>query len=74
MNRLSAASGMKNFHLRRFRRTFVIEYPRNGSDVFTLQALLGDRGLLVIEHYLKLVTVDVEKANQRASPCDNWKK
>jgi len=74
MNRLAAASGVKNVHPHRFRHTFAIEYLRNGGDVFTLQALLGHRGLLVIEHYLKLATTDVEKAHQRASPGDNWKK
>jgi len=74
MNRLAAASGVKNVHPHRFRHTFAIEYLRNGGDVFTLRDLLGHRGLLVIEHYLKQATTDVEKAHQKASPGDNWKK
>jgi integrase/recombinase XerD len=70
---LGEKAGVKKCHPHRFRHRFALTYLRAGSDVFTLQALLGHSTLDMVKHYERLAEIDIEQAHQRASPADNWR-
>ncbi len=72
IGRMGEKAGVKDAHPHKFRHTFAINYLKNGGDVFSLQEMLGHSTLDMVRHYVKLATVDVEKAHERASPVENW--
>ena len=54
-----------------FRRTFAVDYLRNGGDVLTLQNILGHTTLAMMRVYVLLARTDVAKMHARCSPGDN---
>ena len=56
-----------------FRRLFALEMLRNGTDVFSLQLLMGHSDLQILRRYLKQVSSDLKEAHNMASPVDKWK-
>lgn len=54
-----------------FRRLFAISMLRNGTDIFTLQLLMGHADLQVLRRYLKQVSTDLKENHLKASPVDN---
>lgn len=53
-----------------FRRQFALSMLRNGSDVFSLQKLMGHTGLQVLRRYLAQTDDDTRAAHALASPVD----
>ena len=44
---------------------------RNGTDLFSLQLLMGHADLQVLRRYLKQVSKDLQEAHLKASPVSN---
>jgi len=59
-------------HPHRFRRTFAVNFLRNGGNPFALQRTLEHESLEMVKHGLSLAQTDLEKAHQDASPVANW--
>jgi integrase/recombinase XerD len=75
-NMLSACgkrAGVSNVHPHRFRHTFAITFLRNGGNLLELQAMLGHATLDTVRIYARLAQVDLQEAQKRASPADNWR-
>lgn len=66
-------AGVPNPTIHRFRHTFAINFLRNGGNVLELQQLLGHEKLDTVRIYASLAQVDLEEAQRRASPADNWR-
>jgi integrase/recombinase XerD len=69
--RLSRRTGV-HVHCHRFRHTFAVEMLRSGTDLRTLQRLMGHSSIMVTSRYLNLVTDDVIAAYQDNSPGDRF--
>ena len=54
-----------------FWRAFALAMLRNGTDIFTLEKLMGHEGITVLQRYLKQTNLDTEEAHYRAGPVDN---
>jgi len=54
-----------------FRRLFALTMLRNGTDIFSLQLLMGHADLQVLRRYLKQVSTDLQEAHLKASPVSN---
>jgi integrase/recombinase XerD len=54
-----------------FRRAFALNMLRNGSDIFSLQRLLGHSDLQIMPRYLAQNDQNTELAHRRSSPVDN---
>ncbi len=46
---------------------------RPGGNVLELQAMLGHASTDTLRIYTRLTQVDLQQAQRRASPADNWK-
>ncbi len=57
----------------KFRHTFAITFLRNGGSVLELQRMLGHERLDTVRIYASLAEADLQEAQKRASPADNWK-
>jgi len=53
------------------RRTFAINFLRNGGEIYSLQNLMGHTDLQVLRRYLAQTTEDLEIAHRKFSPVDN---
>lgn len=73
MERLGRRAGVPGVHAHRFRHTFAIEFLRNGGNVYVLQKILGHTTLDMVKRYLNLVSVDITKQMDRASPVRRWR-
>jgi site-specific recombinase XerD len=56
--------------LHSFRRAFALAMLRNGTDLLTLQRLLGHADLSVLKRYVKQTTDDLQAAHAQNSPVD----
>ncbi len=65
-------AGVEHAYPHRFRHTFAITFLRNGGSPLELQALLGHEKLDTVNIYVRLAQVDLQEAQKRASPADNW--
>lgn len=72
VQRAAKRAGVKGSTVHRFRHTFAINFLRNGGNPLELQQLLGHEKMETIHIYVRLANVDLEQAQQRASPGDNW--
>jgi site-specific recombinase XerD len=54
-----------------FRRTFAVNYLKNGGDIFTLKEILGHTTLAMMRVYIMLAQTDVAEVHRRCSPGDN---
>jgi integrase/recombinase XerD len=72
VGRRSKEAGVKQPSLHSFRRGFTLIMLRAGIDLYTLARLLGQEGIDVLKHYLKLTDTDTAEAHRRASPVDNF--
>lgn len=66
-------AGISDYSPHDFRRTFAIEYLRNGGDIYTLMALMGHTSPTVLQRYLKIVTIDLQNGHEKYSPGDRVK-
>lgn len=62
--------GKVNVH--RFRHTFAINFLRNGGNMLQLQNVLGHEKMDTVRIYAQLAELDLEQAQAKASPADNW--
>lgn len=72
LQRLGQRSAVTNVTIHRFRHTFAVEFLRNGGNALELQRLLGHAKLETVNVYVKLASVDLERAQRDASPADRW--
>lgn len=57
--------------LHAFRRAFALNMLRNGTDIFTLQRLMGHADIQMLRRYLAQTSEDLQAAHHRASPGDS---
>jgi integrase len=73
IRRVAAIANVSNAHPHRFRRTFAVNYMRNGGDAYTLRRIMGHSTLEMVEQYLDGLNDNAAaEAHNRASPADNW--
>jgi integrase/recombinase XerD len=67
--RLSKRTGV-HIHCHRFRHTFAVQMLRNGTDLRTLQRLMGHADIRILTRYLNLASEETVKTHQTNSPAD----
>lgn len=65
-------AGVSHANVHRFRHTFAITFLRNGGNVLALQKLMGHEKMDTLRVYVELAQMDLQKAQQLASPADRW--
>lgn len=73
MMTLAKRAGVARANVHKFRHTFAINFLRNGGTVLELQRILGHEQLITVNIYATLAESDIQEAQRRASPADNWK-
>ncbi len=63
--------GIEPPSLHSFRSAFALESLRNGSDIYSLQTLMGHSDLQVLRQYLKQTEMDLKETHNRTSPVDH---
>lgn len=71
VRRLSDRAGIPTPSLHSFRRAFTIEMIRAGTNLLTMQRLLGHADMQVLKRYAKLTEGDLMVAHQDGSPVDH---
>ena len=71
--RIGERAHVADSHPHRFRHTFAINFLRNGGNPIELQELLGHSTMETVRIYARLAEVDLQRAQKRASPADNWR-
>lgn len=71
IRRRSMKAGVDAPKLHDFRRFFALTMLRNGTDIFTLQKLMGHADLQVLRRYLAQTNQDTLEAHRRAGPVDS---
>jgi integrase/recombinase XerD len=69
--RLSKRSGV-HIHAHRFRHTFAVNMLKNGTDIRTLQKLMGHASIHILTRYLNLASADAIAAHRTNSPADHF--
>lgn len=69
--RLSHKTGIHT-HCHRFRHTFAVNMLRNGTDIRTLQKLMGHASIQILTRYLNLASADAVATHQNNSPADRF--
>lgn len=72
IQKIGKQAGVTGVTLHRFRHTFAINFLRNGGTPLELKELLGHSKLETVMIYVRLAEVDLARAQQVASPADNW--
>lgn len=72
IQRCAQRAGVDNPTVHRFRHTFAINFLRNGGNLLQLQNLLGHERMDTVRIYAQLAQLDLEQAQAKASPADNW--
>ena len=67
--RLSQRTGV-HIHCHRFRHTFAVQMLRAGTDLRTLQRLMGHADIRILARYLNLASDEAIRAHQSNSPAD----
>lgn len=62
-----------HIHCHRFRHTFAVNMLRAGTDLRTLQRLMGHSDIRILARYLNLASGDAIRAHQTNSPADRHK-
>ncbi len=70
--RLSRRTGV-HVHCHRFRPTFAVNMLRAGTDLRTLQRLMGHADIRILTRYLNLASEDAIRAHHANSPADRHK-
>lgn len=65
---VSKKAGVETPTIHSFRRTFAITMLRNGTDIFTLQRLMGHADLQILRRYLRQNITDLKAAHDKFSP------
>lgn len=73
VQRIAVKVGIKDATLHRFRHTFAYNFLRNGGNPIELQRLLGHEEMDTVNIYVNLAESDLQAAQQRASPANNWR-
>lgn len=73
VQRLGKRASISNAYIHRFRHTFAINFLRNGGNALELKRLLGHTSLDMVERYVAIARVDIERAHKKASPVTNWR-
>lgn len=73
VQRVAERTGVKGATLHKFRHTFAINFLRNGGNVIELKKLLGHEQMETVTIYVDLAQADLQEAQRRASPADNWR-
>lgn len=60
LQRLGQRAGVPNCHPHRFRHTFAIQFLRNNTNIFALQAALGHTSLDMVKRYLMIIQADLD--------------
>jgi len=68
LRKIGIKAGVHPCSPHRFRRTFALWSYRLGNDIYALQALMGHSNLIVLQRYIKLAGLDVEKAHKAYGP------
>ena len=73
IRRVAALANVSNAHPHKFRRTFAVNYLRNGGDAYTLKRIMGHSSLEMLDQYLDGLNDEAaSEAHDRASPADRW--
>jgi site-specific recombinase XerD len=72
VHRIGERAGVDDAHPHRFRHTFAVMFLRNGGNIFELKEMLGHESLEMVNYYLHLAQIDLDRAHQDASPVMNW--
>jgi integrase/recombinase XerD len=73
LERRSIRAGLKQApSLHDFRRQFGLSMLNNGSDLMSLQKLMGHSDISVTRRYLAQTTEDIHKAHIKGSPVENY--
>lgn len=67
----ASQAGVKTPEVHAFRRWFALTCLRAGTDVYSVQKMMGHADLQVLTRYLKQTNQDVKLAHQMACPVDN---
>ena len=71
--RRALQAGVPKPSLHSFRRAFALAMLRNGSDLLTLQRLMGHADLSLLQRYAKQTTDDLRSVHAHSSPVDRGK-
>lgn len=72
IQRCAERAGVAEATVHKFRHTFAISFLRNGGNVLELKALMGHEQVETLQIYVSLAQVDLQSAQARSSPADNW--